>query len=503
MKHEPMLELRHVSRCYDAGETRVVALDDVSLTIGAAEFVAIAGPSGSGKSTLLQILGLLDRPSDGTVSLNGQDLGEMGDAEQTRLRLETFGFVFQRFHLLADLSARENVELPMEAAGVPAAERYDRATALLTAVGLGDRLEFRPSRLSGGQRQRVAIARALANDPRIILADEPTGELHSEDKARVIDLFRQFHAEGRAIVMVTHDKDVAAVAERQIEIRDGHVTEVAVQPAQVAIDGARPRAVILLPDGSPCPPEGIDGGRIVHSSVAVPAPSVAMAPTARSVAPSQRARRRPRRWPLLALAVILLLAAAVGGYALMGGFGTAQPSLPVEQVATVKRVGRGEIRAESEAVVRSLVGGTISRLTVDVGTTVAENQEIARVRAPDGSISMVTAPWAGTIANLPIHNGDSVLAGAVIAVVGDVSRLRVETDDVDEFMVASIRPGQVVTVTVDAVEGRELRGRVRTVALRSQVSEDGDDHYPVVVDLDWSPPELRPGMTVRVHFPEE
>jgi putative ABC transport system ATP-binding protein len=202
-----MLEPRHVSRCYDAGETRVVALDDVSLTIGTAEFVAITGPSGSGKSTLLQIVGLLDRPTEGSVSLDGRDLGALSDAEQTRLRPETLGFVFHRFHLLNDLTAIENVELPMEAAGVPPAERRARASALLRAVGLGDRMGLRPSRLSGGQRQRVAIARALANNPRIILADEPTGELHSEDKARVIDLFRQFHAEGRAIVMVTHDRD--------------------------------------------------------------------------------------------------------------------------------------------------------------------------------------------------------------------------------------------------------------------------------------------------------
>jgi ABC-type lipoprotein export system ATPase subunit/biotin carboxyl carrier protein len=492
-----MLELRHVSRCYDAGETRVVALDDVSLTIGNADFVAIAGPSGSGKSTLLQIVGLLDRPTEGTVRLDGYDLGSLSDAEQTRLRLETLGFVFQRFHLLNDLTAIENVELPMEAAGVPSAERHERASQLLRAVGLGDRMEFRPSRLSGGQRQRVAIARALANNPRIILADEPTGELHSEDKARVIDLFRQFHAEGRAIVMVTHDKEVAAVAERQIEIRDGHVTEIDGTPPLPAVVGGRPRPTILLPDGSPCPLAAIGAGE----AVAPIAPMVPSRQVPASIQPVRR--RRSRRWPSLALAATLLLVAVVGGYALTGGLGTTQPSSSTEQVATVKRVGRGEIRPDSEAIVRSLVGGVVTRLAVDIGSTVAENQEIARVRAPDGSIAVVTAPWSGTITNLPIHNGDSVTAGAIVAAVGDVSRLRVETDDVDEFMVAGIHPGQSVTVTVDVFEGRELRGRVRTVALRSQETEDGDDHYPVVVDLDWAPPELRPGMTVRVHFPEE
>jgi ABC-type lipoprotein export system ATPase subunit/biotin carboxyl carrier protein len=493
-----MLELRHVSRCYDTGETRVVALDDVSLTIGAAEFVAIAGPSGSGKSTLLQIVGLLDRPTEGSVSLDGRDLGALSDAEQTRLRLETLGFVFQRFHLLNDLTAIENVELPMEAASVPAAVRHARAAALLRAVGLGDRLEFRPSRLSGGQRQRVAIARALANNPRIILADEPTGELHSEDKARVIELFRQFHAEGRAIVMVTHDKEVAAFAERQIEIRDGHVTEMAGPPAlPPAVNGSHPRPTILLPDGSPRP---IDALEVEQASPPAP-PPVAYGPAALVPAVPVR-RRRSRRWPFLLLAAVLLLIGAAVGYARFGGPATTQPGAPVDQAA-VKRVGRGEIRPDSEAIVRSLVGGVVTRLSVDIGTSVAENQEIARVRAPDGSISIVTAPWTGTITNLPIHNGDSVTAGAVMAAVGDISRLRVETDDVDEFMVARIHPGQSVTVTVDAIEGRELRGRVRTVALRSQETEDGDDHYPVVVDLDWSPPDLRPGMTVRVHFPEE
>ena len=497
MKHEPMLELRHVSRCYDTGETRVVALDDVSLTIGAAELVAIVGPSGAGKSTLLQIVGLLDRPTEGTVTLDGRDLGALSDAEQARLRLETLGFVFQRFHLFNDLTAVENVELPMEAAGVPRAERHARAATLLRAVGLGDRMEFRPSRMSGGQRQRVAIARALANNPRIILADEPTGELHSEDKARVIDLFRQFHAEGRAIVMVTHDKEVAAVAERQIEIRDGHVTEISPSTALPPAGGAHPQPTLLLPDGSPCPLHA-SGPPSLASPVTAPA---LVTPTMPVLAVPTR-RRRGRSWRSLALVAALLLAAILGGYALLGGFSRGQPAAPVEQAATVKRVGRGEIRPDSEAIVRSLAGGVVTRLAVDIGTNVAENQEIARVRAPDGSISVVTAPWNGTITNLPVHAGDSVTAGAIVAAVGDLSRLRVETDDVDEFMVASIHPGQAVTVTVDAIEGRTLQGRVRTVALRSQETEDGDEHYPVVVDLEWSPPDLRPGMTVRVHFPE-
>jgi multidrug efflux pump subunit AcrA (membrane-fusion protein) len=299
--------------------------------------------------------------------------------------------------------------------------------------------------------------------------------------------------------MVTHDKDVAAVAERQIEIRDGRVTDLAGPPAPPpAVNGSHPRSTIFLPDGSPYP-----GHPAAIESTATPVvPTAQSAPTALVPAVPTR-RRRSRRWPSLVLAAVLLLAAVIGGYALTGGLSTGQSDPPADQVSTVKRVGRGEIRPDSEAIVRSLVGGVVTRLSVDVGTSVAENQEIARVRTPDGSISIVTAPWTGTITNLPIHNGDSVTAGAIIAAVGDVSRLRVETDDVDEFMVASIHPGQAVTITVDAIEGRELRGRIRTVALRSQETEDGDDHYPVVVDLDWSPAELRPGMTVRVHFPED
>jgi putative ABC transport system ATP-binding protein len=222
-----MLELKHVWRTYQVGDSEVVALENASLRIGAAEFVAIRGPSGSGKSTLLQIIGLLDRPTHGTVELDDRDLEDLSDPERTRLRLEMIGFVFQRFHLLRDLTAIENVALPMEAAGVPVRERYERAAALLTSVGLGGRLTFGPAQLSGGQRQRVAIARALANEPRMILADEPTGELHSEDKANVLALFDRFHGDGRTIVVVTHDPDVAAVAERRIEIRDGRVREVA------------------------------------------------------------------------------------------------------------------------------------------------------------------------------------------------------------------------------------------------------------------------------------
>ncbi len=221
-----MIELSHVWRTYRVGDMPVIALRDASLTIGAAEFISLAGPSGSGKSTMLQMIGLLDRPSYGVITLDGRDTVELTDAERTALRLHTIGFVFQRFHLLPGLNAVENVALPMEAAGIPPRQRYARAARLLNEIGLGDRLRFWPAQLSGGQRQRVAIARALANDPPFILADEPTGELHSEDKRAVLAVFDELHRQGHTIVVVTHDPEVAAVAERRLEIRDGRLKEV-------------------------------------------------------------------------------------------------------------------------------------------------------------------------------------------------------------------------------------------------------------------------------------
>lgn len=221
-----MLKLTDVWRTYQVGDTEVVALQAVNLEIGEGDFLTIAGPSGSGKSTMLQIIGLLDRPTRGTVELDGRDLERLGDAARTALRLRTVGFVFQRFHLLRDLTAIENVALPMEAAGLAVEARYARAAGLLESVGLGHRLEFRPAQLSGGQRQRVAVARALANEPRLILADEPTGELHSEDKAQVIELFLELNREGHTIVVVTHDLEVAAAGRRHLEMRDGRAWEV-------------------------------------------------------------------------------------------------------------------------------------------------------------------------------------------------------------------------------------------------------------------------------------
>jgi ABC-type lipoprotein export system ATPase subunit len=217
------IEMDHVWRSYRVGEEEIVALQDATVSIDPGELVAVVGPSGSGKSTFLQLIGLLDTPTSGEVRFDGRAVGSLPDSGRTRLRLESLGFVFQRFHLLHHLSALENVMLPMEAAGAGFEDRHARATDLLDQVGLAERLQFKPAQLSGGQRQRVAVARAVANDPSVLLADEPTGELHTEDKSRVLDLFRALNRDGRTIIIVTHDPDVAAVAPRRVEIRDGRL----------------------------------------------------------------------------------------------------------------------------------------------------------------------------------------------------------------------------------------------------------------------------------------
>ncbi len=219
------LDLVHVSRWYGEGQARIAALRDVSLVIHPGDLMAVVGPSGSGKSTLLQLLGLLDRSSEGAMSVDGREVGGLDDRALTRLRLETIGFVFQRFHLLMGQTAIENVALPLEAAGWSVGERYARAAYLLDQVGLAHRMLATPSQLSGGQRQRVAIARAIANDARLILADEPTGALHSEDKAGVVALLQAMHASGKTVVIVTHDEQIAAICDRRLDIRDGLVTE--------------------------------------------------------------------------------------------------------------------------------------------------------------------------------------------------------------------------------------------------------------------------------------
>ncbi|HVH67722.1 MAG TPA: ABC transporter ATP-binding protein [Gemmatimonadales bacterium] len=210
-----------LTRDYDMGGETVRALRGVSLQIKQNEYVAVMGPSGSGKSTLMNLIGCLDTPTAGEYWLNGQQVSNLDDDQLARIRNKEIGFVFQTFNLLPRATALHNVELPLIYAGLPARERRVQATRALERVGLGDRMEHRPNELSGGQRQRVAIARALVNQPSILLADEPTGNLDSATSAEIMGVFRGLHGQGQTIVMVTHEHDIAAHAARVVTLRDG------------------------------------------------------------------------------------------------------------------------------------------------------------------------------------------------------------------------------------------------------------------------------------------
>jgi putative ABC transport system ATP-binding protein len=216
-------ELRDVCKVYGSGDAQVRALDQLSLQVNRGDYLAVMGASGSGKSTAMNILGCLDRPSSGSYRLNGTPVESLDDDALADLRNRELGFVFQQFHLLAHLSALDNVMLPMIYAGVPADERQERARAALTRVGLAQRMGNKPNQLSGGQQQRVAIARAIINNPALLLADEPTGALDSRTTAEVLDIFDDLHRSGMTVVMVTHEDDVAARAEQVIHFRDGRI----------------------------------------------------------------------------------------------------------------------------------------------------------------------------------------------------------------------------------------------------------------------------------------
>lgn len=220
-----LVELRNVSKIYHLGGEEIRALDDVTLDIDGGEFISIIGPSGSGKSTLMHILGCLDSPSKGTIQLDGTMIHDASARQLSRIRNQKIGFVFQFFNLLPKLNVLQNVELPMVYSGASAKERRERAMEALRLVEMENRAKHRPMQLSGGQQQRTAIARALVNNPKIVFADEPTGNLDSHTGEAILKLFHQLSQEGRTIALVTHDPEIAAVTPRRIEIRDGKIAK--------------------------------------------------------------------------------------------------------------------------------------------------------------------------------------------------------------------------------------------------------------------------------------
>ena len=226
MTTEALYELRDVRKTFGAGETAVTAVDGVDLRIERGALTVIAGPSGSGKTTLLQLLGALDRPTEGEVVLEGRSLGALGDGDLARLRRETLGFVFQSFNLIPTLTAQQNVEAAMAPLGLGAAQRRARARELLERVRLGARAEHLPAQLSGGEQQRVAIARALANEPDVVLADEPTGNLDTTTGEDIVAALRSLNDDGLSVVLVTHDPAIAGAAQRVVRLLDGRVVSV-------------------------------------------------------------------------------------------------------------------------------------------------------------------------------------------------------------------------------------------------------------------------------------
>ena len=225
-----LIDLKDIYKIYQMGSTQINALDGLDCTIDKGEYVALMGPSGSGKSTLMNVIGCLDSPSSGIYLLNGTNVSTMTDDDLATVRNVEIGFVFQSFNLLPRTSALENVALPLVYAGVAKKERLERAQVVLEKVGLGDRGDHKPNELSGGQRQRVAIARALINNPSIVLADEPTGNLDSKSSLEIMALFEEIHAEGNTVVMVTHEEDIAKYAKRTIRMIDGKMANQYVTP---------------------------------------------------------------------------------------------------------------------------------------------------------------------------------------------------------------------------------------------------------------------------------
>jgi putative ABC transport system ATP-binding protein len=234
---QPIIDIKNLRKTYYMGTQTVHALKDVSLLINKNEYVALMGPSGSGKSTLMNLLGCLDTPTAGQYILNNQDVSILTDAELAMIRNKEIGFVFQTFNLLPRLSALDNVALPLVYAGISKADRLAKARQVLESVGLGDRMNHKPNELSGGQRQRVAVARALVNDPAIILADEPTGNLDTKTSIEIMALFEKIHDAGNTVILVTHEPDIAKHAHRVVRLRDGLVETDTYNETVMTIEG--------------------------------------------------------------------------------------------------------------------------------------------------------------------------------------------------------------------------------------------------------------------------
>lgn len=227
---DPIIQLSHIRKTYQMGAVEIQALRDVSFEIYPNDYIAIMGPSGSGKSTLMNMIGCLDTPSAGDYFLNGVNVSNMTDAELAHIRNKEIGFVFQTFNLLNRSTALDNVALPLVYAGLGKSARHERATQVLESVGLGDRVHHKPNELSGGQRQRVAVARALVNDPSIILADEPTGNLDSKTSYEIMELFDHLYQQGNTIILVTHEEDIAQYARKIVRLMDGNIATIEDNP---------------------------------------------------------------------------------------------------------------------------------------------------------------------------------------------------------------------------------------------------------------------------------
>lgn len=232
---EKTIELKGIKKIYQVGDQEVAALDGITTDIYRGQFVALMGPSGSGKSTLMNILGCLDRPTVGSYKLNGEEVASLNDDELAITRNQKIGFVFQNFNLLSRISALDNVALPLVYSGISGKERQERAMHYLEAVGLADRAYHQPNELSGGQRQRVAIARALVNEPKIIMADEPTGNLDTKSTKEIMEIFEGLNSQGNTIILVTHEPEIAACASRQLLVRDGKITKDAGKGVQMDV----------------------------------------------------------------------------------------------------------------------------------------------------------------------------------------------------------------------------------------------------------------------------